>query len=104
MAIDERSRHDLFSRLEDVLGKEHAAVLMEHLPPVGWGDVATKRDLDQLEARLLEATDLKLQATEQRVLATFRAEVNSQTRIMIFSMATAFVGVAGVTLAAARLV
>ena len=38
MAIDERSRHELFVRLEEVLGEEHATVLMEHLPPVGWAD------------------------------------------------------------------
>jgi hypothetical protein len=48
MAIDERSRHILFLKLEEVLGSEEATTLMEHLPPVGWADVATKRDLDQL--------------------------------------------------------
>ena len=51
MAIDERTRHQLFLRLEEVLGDEEANTLMEHLPPVGWADVATKRDLD-LSSRL----------------------------------------------------
>lgn len=50
MAITEETRHRLFQRLEVVLGAEEAATLMEHLPPVGWADVATKRDLDHLEA------------------------------------------------------
>lgn len=48
MTIDERSRHQLFQRLEAVLGAHEAATLMEHLPPVGWADVATKRDVDAL--------------------------------------------------------
>jgi len=46
MAIDERTRHDLYLRLEASLGPEAADTLMEHLPPVGWADVATKHDLD----------------------------------------------------------
>lgn len=96
MAVDERSRHELFSRLVEVLGKEHAAVLMEHLPPVGWADVATKRDLDHLADRL--------RADINALQASFRAEINAQTRIMIFGMSTAFVAVAGLALAAARLV
>jgi hypothetical protein len=50
MAIDERARHQLFLRLEEHLGPEAATTLMEHLPPTGWADVATKRDLDQLRA------------------------------------------------------
>lgn len=118
MALDERSRHALFNRLEETLGQEHASVLMEHLPPVGWADVVTKHDLEQLEARLesrferlesqfesrFEQIDSRFETTEHRLLATFRAEMIGQTRVMVFSMATAFVGVAGVTLAAARLV
>lgn len=51
MPISEESRHHLYQRLEEVLGPEEATVLMEHLPPVGWADVATKRDLDVLSMR-----------------------------------------------------
>jgi hypothetical protein len=52
MSISEQSRHQLYQRLEEILGPGPAATLMEHLPPVGWADVATKRDLDVLESRL----------------------------------------------------
>jgi hypothetical protein len=51
MAITEETRHRLYQRLEEVIGHDEATVLMEHLPPVGWADVATKRDLDHLERR-----------------------------------------------------
>ena len=61
MAIDERSRHQMYRRLEEVLGPEEAATLMEHLPPVGWADVATKRDLEQLELRLESRFEAKLE-------------------------------------------
>jgi hypothetical protein len=47
MAVDERSRHELFLKLEQVLGPDEAATLMEHLPTLGWGEVATRRDLEQ---------------------------------------------------------
>jgi hypothetical protein len=52
MALNERARHQLYLRLEEQLGAEAATTLMEHLPPTGWADVATKRDLDQLADRL----------------------------------------------------
>lgn len=89
MVIDESSRHAMFTRLQEVLGNEHARVLMEHLPPIGWADVATKRDLDHLEARV-----------KAELLAAFRAEMNAQTRTMIFM----FVGLAGLAFSAARFI
>ncbi|HUP84132.1 MAG TPA: hypothetical protein VM143_00570, partial [Acidimicrobiales bacterium] len=52
MTISDQSRHDLHRRLAEVLGPDEAATLMEHLPPVGWADVATKRDLDHLALAL----------------------------------------------------
>jgi hypothetical protein len=51
MVVDDRSRHELYRRLEEVLGLEAATTLIEHLPPVGWADVATKADLAVLEER-----------------------------------------------------
>ncbi len=36
----------LYDRLEEVLGVGSGDILMEYLPPVGWADVATRRDLD----------------------------------------------------------
>ncbi|MDQ1396877.1 MAG: hypothetical protein QOG64_2136, partial [Acidimicrobiaceae bacterium] len=50
MATDERSRHELYRKLEEILGLERATTLMEHLPPSGWGDVATKTDIALVRA------------------------------------------------------
>lgn len=69
MAISEESRHHLYQRLEQVLGPSEATVLMEHLPPVGWADVATKRDLDALETRMnmrFERVDEKFLEVDRR--------------------------------------
>ncbi len=85
MAIDERTRHQLFLRLEEVLGDEDANTLMEHLPPVGWADVATKTDLTDLERRV----DLRFELSEERTMraihemaSTLRSEMNTQTRLL----------------------
>ncbi len=45
MVITEANRFDMHAKLRQELGEEVADTLMEHLPPVGWGDVATKTDL-----------------------------------------------------------
>jgi hypothetical protein len=66
MAVNEESRHHLYQSLEETLGHEDATVLMEHLPPVGWADVATKRDLDLRFANLEERLDLRFAAMDAR--------------------------------------
>ena len=69
MAIDERGRHDLYVRLEELMGTERADALMGLLPPVGWADVATKHDLVALEERI----DLRVDALEDRFGGRFEA-------------------------------
>ena len=57
MAIDERTRHEMYSGLEEKLGTKVADAVMAHLPPVGWADVATKRDLDVLASSTTQQFD-----------------------------------------------
>ena len=50
--IDERTRHEMYLGLEASLGTTVADSVMQHLPPVGWADVATRQDLEHLELKL----------------------------------------------------
>jgi hypothetical protein len=109
MAVDERSRHALFQRLTEVLGDEEASTLMEHLPPVGWADVATKRDLDDSVAALRREMDgrfeqnrLEHEALEHRLTAMFHRELAAQTRTFMFATVGAVISVGGLAVAAAR--
>jgi hypothetical protein len=54
MSITEASRKQLYDRLEEILGRKEATTLMEHLPPVGWADVARRSDIDRLDRRFEE--------------------------------------------------
>jgi hypothetical protein len=107
MAIDERSRHQLHVKLEEVLGPEEASTLMAHLPPVGWADVATKRDLDHLQTNF----ELKLEATKSDIIGTLRdgfrskidSKVDSAMRTLLLVISTLTVTLAGIAFAAARL-
>jgi hypothetical protein len=88
MAVDEHARHELYNQLTDVLGPGHARTLMEHLPPAGWGEVATRRDLEVVEHRLV---------------ATMRGEITAQTRLLVFSMLAVLFTAVSLAFTAARL-
>jgi hypothetical protein len=57
MAVSEYERTQLFNWFEEHMGTERASTMMNLLPPVGWGDVATRRDLELLEERLVGKTE-----------------------------------------------
>jgi hypothetical protein len=70
MPVDERSRHQLYRKLDELMGAQEATTLMELLPPSGWGDVARKQDLEafRLATRQdLEALRLELHADMDRL-------------------------------------
>ena len=75
----------MHDRLADVLGEEVAGLVMEHLPPSGWADVATKRDLDQLAVATKRDLDQLAAANKADLeLAT------SALRLEMKTMAVAF--------------
>ena len=105
MVADERARHELFQQLERTLGQEAATTLMEHLPPVGWADVATRRDLDVVRQEV--RSDIDVLRHEMRegfadIRADFRGEITdaitAQTRLVVLSTLSAVVAVAGLAL------
>jgi len=102
MSVTERSRHELFKKLEKVLGMEEAGTLMDLVPPIGWGDMATKRDLDDLRlATKQDIDDLRL-ATKldlDLLKSDLKDELTSKLRGMFFAIAGLFIGVVGLLLA-----
>lgn len=62
MTMTENDRYHLHQQLEEALDERGANTMMEMLPPAGWADVATKRDLNQLEGRM----DLRFEKNEER--------------------------------------
>lgn len=94
MSISEAQRHELHRRLEEVLGSEEAAILMEHLPPVGWADVATKTDLDHLRAATKADTE-HLESVLRSELGHLGDHIEKRLlrdqRAYMFAMLSAFV-------------
>jgi len=48
MAVGERSRRELQEALMEAIGPDQTDTLFGYLPPVGWADVATTRDVAAL--------------------------------------------------------
>ena len=51
MALTEQQRAEIYSSLADTIGQQGAEFLMAQQPPGGWEQLATKRDLTDLEVK-----------------------------------------------------
>ena len=88
MQIDERTRHEMYLGLEQKLGTNVADALMQHLPPVGWADVATRHDLGELERRIelrFERLEERFSRQDEHIDARIHAEIN---RLLLVLMPT----------------
>jgi hypothetical protein len=108
MSVDEARRLLLHDAARQAWGAEAALVLMEMLPPTGWADVATKHDLDQLEARLELRMDARFATVERRFeavdaqLDVVRLEARTdmadlQRRVIQWNVATVLTALAAFT-------
>ncbi len=110
MALDEAARHELYTRLDELLGPGPTSTLMSLLPPVGWADVATKDDLRSLENAL--RTEIAELRTETRTglagvrteIAEVRIEMHDTMRRQTLTLVGAMVSISGITFAATALV
>ncbi|NBU38298.1 MAG: hypothetical protein EBS32_08735 [Actinobacteria bacterium] len=57
MQITEADRLDMLAELRRCHGERIGDIIVEHLPPAGWGDLARQVDISRLEQRI-DASDL----------------------------------------------
>ena len=106
MAVDERTRRDLYTAFEQTWGPERAEALLSLLPPVGWGDVATRRDLETFAARIdarVTSDTATLRAEMAEVRTEFHRDLAAATRTMVLSLTSSVFVVASLAFGAARL-
>jgi hypothetical protein len=101
MGVDERARHRLYRRLEEVLGPEEAGTLMNHLPPAGLSDLATKADLRVLEGEVAALED-RLTSEIRAQVSELRAQVEQAGRKLVMWTSSTVLAAAALAFAAGR--
>ncbi len=117
--VSDQARRDLYDVLERQLGPSQAGTLMELLPPVGWADVARQSDLVAVRGEMAqirgEMGEIRGEIAELRgelkgeiagvkgEIAELRGEVKAQLPRLITANIASMIGVAGLVMAAAKL-
>lgn len=96
MTVNERDRVKLYARLEETLGHEHAEVLMEYLPPVGWNDVARRHDVEGVRAEL-HVLRAEMHTGFAELRAELRVELHQQlNRHLVWTIGAIFTSVGAI--------
>jgi len=109
MSVTERQRHELHEWAKRVGDQEVAATLMELLPPVGWADVATKRDLElhlgsvrsELRAEMAQLrTELRSEIADVHVsMSSLETRLHRDLRLHLFGIMGSLWAALGVAVA-----
>ena len=111
--FNDEDRRYVYETLEANMGRRMAELVMGHLPPAGWADLATRTDLaalgSELRGEMAEVRgemaqlrgELKGEMAELRgEVAELRGEMRSMLPKLIAANIASGVGVAGLVLAA----
>ena len=107
MPVDGRSRHRLYRKLEEILGSEEAGTLMEHLPPAGLANLATKDDLRSLRSELvgrMDSLDQRLSSRMDGLEDRLTARMEQLARRLVMWMSSMVLASAALAFAAGRFV
>ena len=123
MSVDERTRHEMYSGLEEKLGTSVADALMAHLPLTGWADVARRDDVSALRAHIdaqgallrrdldaqgsllrdLDAQGALLRAEMEAMEARLGARIHAESNRLLYFMVPSLLTTIGLSFAAATL-
>jgi hypothetical protein len=121
--VSDQDRRALYTSLSQTLGEHLATVMMELLPPVGWGDVARQSDFVAIRGEMAELrgemselrgeiaelrAELKGEMSELRAdlkgdIVELRGEMRALLPKLIAANIASMVGVSGLVLAAGAL-
>lgn len=97
MATSEVRRHDLYNRLDELLGTEEADTLMAYLPTDESTSLATKDDIRRLEDRIQGLED-HMQRLEDQIRA-----VNQRLDKFFLTQSAGLIAIVGTLVAAVLL-
>ena len=89
----------MYLGLEQKLGTHVADALMQHLPPIGWAEVANKHDLAALEDRM----DLRFTGLEERMALRLDSRIHAEVNRLLLFLFPAIISSLAIAVAVGRM-